>query len=267
METQTIRFSSLCENIGRSDSNTNFHSSEYERLSQEKQSQRELVLDYVLSHFDQNAPIRALTLPGERWIFEKMLCASHKKSQVVGLEKSVTTFFKSAPNMVCANDSCFERKSPFGLTRHRIIPYGESSYQYFRTSAAFSIRERSNRLLNIDLGCYASMISNDYGQSFNDIQKFHEKFMRRNAAWIDLTGNLSESTLDALSKINVAFSCDSEKKPLVITFMYGRDMKGGIKARTDAIRSAIKGFEVEDVSQYAGKNNCPMLTILGYIQE
>lgn len=267
MESQTIRFSAICESIGRSDSNKNFHSSEYERLSQEKQSQRELVLDHILSHFSQDQPIRALTLPGERWVFEKMLSASHKKVQVVGLERSVTTFFKSVPNMICAVDSSFNRKTPFGLTRHRIIPYGEHSYQYFRTSAYFSIRERSNRLLNMDLDCYVSMISSDYGQLFSDVQKFHEKFMRRNAAWIDLTGNLSDSTLGALSKINIAFSCDSEKKPLVITFMYGRDMKGGIKARTDAIRSAVKGFHVEDVSQYSGKNNCPMLTILGFIQE
>lgn len=248
----------ICDVIGRYDASGGFHKSDYERISNIKSDQRADIADFILSFFQKSGPIRILTMPGKHWFFETRILERHKNTQIVGLEKSVSIFHTSGMAMP---DAAYQVKSRrVGFLRHKICEYGTGHYQYYRSSTNTETRERSNRLLNMDFSTYSTTLFSNYRATIQQKEKFHEKFLRRNSAWLDFTSGFCSEVDTGIRHIAHCMCSSDKEKPIVITLMYGRDIGGGLEGRKNHLEQLCPSIRVLSDSIYIGSNGCPMVT-------
>lgn len=245
-----IRFRGLLDHVGRSDLRGNFHDYDYERLSEQKSAERKKIVNFISSYFGENDRLSVLSMPGKYWFFERSLNAVRKKSQFVGVEQSKTIIHRHKVNMINSHDEM----------RHKICEFGNGSYQYLRTNGATK-RCKSNRFLHMRIEDFVSILTENYGATAKQLKKFHKKFYLRNCAWLDFTGQICPSFDKAIANLSFAMNPYVKNKPVVITFMYGRDIKGKELGRINHITKLNRSLRAIDCWTYLGAGNCKMITI------
>lgn len=252
---ETITLEECAIKRTKPDYSGNFHSAEYERMSEEKSHQRELVRRFILEYFSDQHWLRLLSFPGRYWYFETGLALKYPKIQVVGLERSASIINLGLPNMINANKN---------LTRRR-QEYGDCYFNYIRTDGDY--KYLGNKWLDISSADYTTIFHSDYKATLEQKKDFYNRFYRRNAVWLDFTCMISPVLETTVRNLDLCMSKDGRKKPVVITFLYGRDIKGGEAARVAYISKLAPGLKVIDCWVYRGAKGTPMITIAGEIYD
>lgn len=248
----------LAESLGRSDTRGNFHSDDYERMSNDKSAERTRVADFILGRFQPHWWLYPLTMPGAYWYFEAQIARRHERTQFVGLERSATVFVCSLASMAGATQAMAVKSMRFG----------NGGYEYARTPAFPAHPDntaRSHRLLCMTSDAYVMAAAGLIEGSGKQRHKFRMKFCRRNAVWLDFTSGFSESVDATIRHLGAIVSERFASIPVALTFMYGRDITGKEIGRLNHIHKLNPNFEPLDYWTYSGKNGTPMMTVCGML--
>ena len=219
--------------------NSDYQASYVYEKSEEKQKQREKVLDFILTN--AKSRIKYLGFPGKDWMLERQLWAEDNTSRITGVEKNPSIYEKAkgyVPGRVALRDKSVSDGMKITYASSKQCLYFLGELKHFLDS---HIR---NKLLTS--GAYR------YGFSF------------RNAVWLDFTSPLCQPVWEVLVGLNrVLTPYDAS---ICVTLLYGRDTlleTPGEEGRVQVIERAIPGFEAKKVWQYSGMNKSRMLTICG----
>lgn len=275
---EQISIQDALQHAGRADAATRYYKGRHAR-SAVKQEQRQKVADFILAHFADNpyAYLHCLSMPGEGWTFENLLLAAHPKSQFVGIERSATVFANSRRAIPRGR---FDRETEFIGLEDREIAYGRARIPYSRVSANRNGKpnkkgipggqgkklSRSNRLLLCDMSAYLTMLVTDYGATMDEKKQFHDKFCKRNAAWLDFCGPLCASTEEAISSMHFALATKPRVIPVAITLMNCRDAYRSAEQRVARITKIQPGFRPVEHWTYVGGGGVSMLTVCGVFE-
>lgn len=248
------------ELLGRSDRATRYYADEYERTSNEKAGQRRKVADFLLSHFRPNEIVYLLTLPGEFWFMEAYVLRQHRLAQIVGLERSETTFSRSLKCMPNAHDELLRRQ----------VRFGSGTFEYACSPAMPHIHDRntahSHRHLRMSSQTYVGVRHDAYDANCGERKSFANKFYRRNAIWLDFTSGFCAGVDETVAGLTRVLHEHWPQCPVSLTFMYGRDIGGKELGRIDHLRRIQPAFLPQSYWIYAGKNGTPMMTVCGLLQ-
>ena len=244
--------------FGRHDAGR-FHDDDYERTSVEKQEQRQRIADFILGHFDECRWLYLLSMPGRHWIFENLIRSCHPRTQFVGIERSATTFARSAPAMVSSVNNALAIRS---------VDFAGGSFEYARTPAFPQMpgrgTARSHRLLLMQSDVYATALAGDFKATRKQRTKFNNKFYSRNAAWLDFTSGFCSQFERTVSNLHRCMS--HADAPVALTFMYGRDIAGQELGRVTRICELQPRFLPSDYWLYRGKGRTSMMTVCGMLR-
>lgn len=265
---------SLIDGLGAYDGGA-YHVGAYGLQSDEKQAEREKVLDFILSHTDQFR-IKLLSMPGASWAFENMLLRERPQSQLVAIERSVSTFHRSRgliPGIRGSVNSDVhnlqDRHYKFGtatLMYSRVTIHEQHEKNHPRWGNCGHKGWRSNRFVLISADAYMTMLATDYGASMVQKNDFHSRFYCRNAVWLDFTSQLCAPTEEAIRHMPMCLNAlNLLPKPVVITVRNGRDAYRGTKERIARIQEIQPGLQILKHWTYTGKNTSSMLTVCGVI--
>ena len=265
-----IGFRDALAHAGRSDYIGAYHATQQGRSSI-KDRERERVLDFILRHDIDH--VRLLSLPGIDWAFEHLLFRSHPKAQVVGLEHSFSAFARA--RRAIPMGPRFAGLHPGAEAAWRLqdrdMQFGNGHYTYSRIAAQRHLfrgtkpSTRSNRLLLMSADTYATMMTTDYGATFEQKQAFRDRFYVRNAVWLDFTSQLGCKNDQAIANLHICMEANVQEKPVVLTVLNGRDAFHGISERIAHIARLQPAFQLRDAWTYVGVNGSSMLTVCGVI--
>lgn len=256
--------------LGRSDYAGQYHSESYGFASETKQTERERVLDFILSFAFSHDSIHCLSLPGIDWTFERMLLKRNPRSQFVGLEHSYSAYMRSRRSIPGTNQAyglmggvgCLSQEQ--AALSDRQFTFGSADYVYSRRSAiseSTSRLNRANRLLFMKADVYMTMLCSDFGATFSEKKAFNQKFFRRNVVWLDFTSQFCKGVQTCVENLHFCLMPSDQAKPVVITMMNGRDGVRGVDARIRQVLDCQPGLTLADHWTYTGKNGTSMLTM------
>lgn len=268
---ESVSLAALIDSSGRSDVSGQYHADSY-GLEAIKQAEREKVLEHLMLWLCPHYPAKLLSMPGLSWAFENMLIAAHPKAQVIGIERSHTIYLRSRRLIPGVKHS---ELSEYTSLQHRFMRFGIGDFHYSRVTMHRK-REgkgcgpksyRSNRLLNMDVETYMSMLTTDYRATMAERQDFNSRFYMRNCVWLDFTSQLCGSVERALQNLLFCFDAQDKKpKPVAITIMNARDGIVGANNRVARILQLQPALIYDKHWTYVGKNGTPMLTFCGHVE-
>lgn len=250
---------SFCEvlsSVGRSDFLGAYRPSRHGGVN-EKFSQRERVLDFIIGNHSDGRKVKLLSFPGSGWVFEEMLLAERPGSQVVGLEHSFSVYAKSRLAMPFGRDS----------VQDRVMHYGSGTITYSRCGHALLAgrkrTNRSHRLLLMDSATFTSVLATDYKATIEQKREFNSRFCGRTAVWLDFTGCIGKPVLDTLA--NLPLTLELVRVPVCLTILNGRDKLRGADSRIASLIKAQPAFVPHMSWTYVGGGGSSMLTVCGFI--
>lgn len=237
---------------------TDYQADEYERFSEAKAEQREKILKFILDNHEINP--RYFGLPGKYWIFENALHKEVKNCHIMGIEKDLSIFEKSAsymPGMYWARRQIF----PWAID-HRI----ESTRMYKASRQALNIAETVNTYhIHGDL---VSLTDKKIIEKARFRGPYKKHLRNRTAIWYDFTSPFNVETYTAIYNINNIIH-KGRDTTVCLTLMYGRDQifnGNGEEARVEIVEKVLPDFDCKEVWTYKGFKETPMINICGILK-
>lgn len=243
-----------------------------ERLGPEdedvKQPQRERILDFMLrNHGKQN--LRLLSLPGERWVYERMVDESWSKgrAEFMGLEWNWGVIERGTGWMPAKVNP---KHTKWAASKHRYqeweIPTG--LIRGFWTPQATWLQMYAGSFLQ--LGRNDLTFTNRHGK-----QGRLSHWKLNTCAWLDFSGNLSGKEIrNALLGLSNFLYMDAKVCPVAITVVAGREHDGvpdvgdPVEIRVAVMKTLLeqrgyRTFEVDDAWMYESSAGSHMLNVTG----
>lgn len=235
-------------------------------FSDAKFEEREKVLEFLLENCPVPRNIKMITMPGERWLFEKMILEKYPDAKFLAVESSWQTLQRSKSYMPDGHLVFHGRQGEYG--RSRGLRHGciDRDWEYGNRSIKGVSVSKRVRALNISLSDLCQFTINTKWDSIEQLEKFNKKFCFNNMAWLDFTGNLSRESKTSIQNIrnliNPNLNC-----PIAITLFNGRDEFSNTKDRLSFLRNSVERFEIQDHWKYKGMNDSPMITVCGVLRK
>ena len=237
----------------RQSKQTNYQSDLYERDSEVKQEQRDLILKFILNNHADIHP-KYLGLPGKYWLFERQLLEAEPKSHIFAIEKDFEIFEKSR--------SYIEGHQ---YLRGRAYPWGHDT----RTDFSNGIEYAKTTTFYYVCGDVHSLISDKFfkeakGRNFYGCRS-GKGIKSKSAIWLDFTESFNVKTYSTIHHIkNILHPI--YHSVVCLTLQYGRDQifnGSGIQPRIDIVQQALPQFRCLKAWTYKGFNDTSMINICG----
>jgi len=228
------------------DTRTNYQFEDYERLSTEKQTQRDRILNFILDN--SNSRIKYVGLPGKYWRMESDLIRLGQNIHVSGFESNPMIYHKSKCMMPGKHNVISKSKD---ITRDIKLDIHVNKSSIYTLGSIKDLTDYKTHRLLCDIS-----------------GTFQFGYSKINAIWYDFTSSFNENTYISIHNIKNIIKKESNSV-ICLTFLFGRDMYfngKGEDSRIDIIKSALPEFEPIEYWKYKGFNGSTMFNVCGVIK-
>ncbi len=221
-----------------------------------KEDQRQSVLKFLLSHHHQEE-FCLLSLPDEKWTFERLVECSVEKSRFLGLQWSWMHLERGLSWMPGGRTNLFEEEIQIGKIRGY---YNDKSRIVFCHASGFI------SLSGLDVRGYERG-NGGKGTNKDKRYRFNKKYRRNTAVWLDFTSQICTEIDRTMGRLGYWLALRDEV-PVCISFLAARDNMNSDDQRVESITKALnrdgkyRTFQLRDSWRHQSAES-PFLTVAG----